>query len=57
MASALNMDLSTLFDITGIISLELYINLESFYEIKRIGTEAMRFLCRKQLMLLYYLGQ
>ena len=50
-------DLSTLFDITGIINLELDRNLKSFCEIKRNGVEAMCFLCRKQWTLLYYLGQ
>jgi hypothetical protein len=52
MTSALNTDLSTLYDITGIINLELDTNLKSFYEIKRIRTESMCFLCRKQWMLL-----
>jgi len=57
MASALNTDLSTQFDITGIINLELCINVKSFCEIKRTGAEAMCFLCRNQWTLLYCLGQ
>jgi hypothetical protein len=45
MASALNTDLSTLFDITGIVNLELDVNVKSICGIKRTGGQKQSVSC------------